>query len=401
MTDGRELIDDEGNDKLLKDERPASLRRTIIITIVVLALIIGALYFWRMMRSGGQAWQAQEVPVTAMVAKTSDVPVSLDAVGSLSAVREVLLAPEVAGRVSSIHFNSGDYVRSGAPLVNLYAGPEIADRKAAQARAEFARLQLKRSEELAPTGAESQELLQERRSQLQEAEAAVAQLDARIRQKRILAPFSGKLGIRQIDPGEYLNAGAPVASLTALNQLYVDFSLPQQDLAKLEPGTEVNVVTDAFPGQTFTAKINALDPKIDEGTRNVRVQATLPNPGQNLRPGMYVTASVMLAPEKGVIVLPLTAIQTSAQGDSVVVIRGETARKKGKAEFVPVKTGRRVGESVVIKSGIKPGDVIVTQGQLRVQPGADLAVSNLVSTNGTASSAKPKKSAEAAPSEGQ
>ncbi len=353
-------------------------RRTIVLTIVILAIVLGGLFAWRAIRSGGgQAWQAQETAVAAMVVEPQLAPRELEAVGSLSAVREVMLAPEVAGRVSALRFSAGDYVRSGDLLVQLYAGPEEADRTAAKARADFARIQFERSEELAPTGAEPRELLEERRSQLDQALAEVARFDARIREKQVRAPFSGRLGIRQIDPGQYLNAGDPIATLTALDTLFVDFSVPQQQLGAIEPGQTVRIGTDAYPDRSFTARLTSIEPKLDEETRNVRVQARLANPDHVLRPGMYVTAAVELPPQENAIVVPLTAIQTSAQGDNVIVIRGENAKEGGKAEIVAVRTGRRIGNNVIVESGLEAGDVVISQGQLRVQPGATVKVTEL------------------------
>lgn len=372
QTDTFEQWDDKEQDK-------SRSRRTLILTILILALILGGLFAWRMIRTAtGDAGQAPATQVAAMVVVPQDAPVSLEAVASLSAVREVMLAPEVAGRVSAIRFNAGEYVSKGALLVQLYDAPLRADLRAARARADFARLQVRRSEELAPTGAEPRELLEERRSQLQQAEAEIAQLQARIRQLQVRAPFAGRLGIRQVDPGQYLNAGEPIATLTALDALYVDFTVPQQELSLLEPGRTVRVATDAYPDGEYTARLSSIEPQIDENTRNVRVQARLANPGHALRPGMYVTASLILPPQDDALVVPATAIQTSAQGNSVIAIRGKKPREQGQAEIVPVKTGRRIGESIIIESGIKPGDVIVTEGQLRVQPGAAVQVTKRV-----------------------
>ena len=262
--------------------------------------------------------------------------------------------------------------------MQLFDGPERADREAARARLDFAGVQLARSQELAPTGAEPRELLQQRRAERDQAAAAVRQLDARLVQRQIRAPFSGEIGLRRVNLGQYLNPGDAIATLTALDQLYVEFALPQQELARLKPGSSVAVTSDAFPGRIFTARVNAIEPKIGEDTRNVMVQATLPNPDRALRPGMYVTASLALPPQQGAIVVPATAIQTSAQGDSVIVIRGKEARKGGKAEIVPVRTGRRIANTVVIDQGLKPGDVVVAEGQLRVQPGAEVKVTKLL-----------------------
>ncbi|EZP66672.1 efflux RND transporter periplasmic adaptor subunit [Altererythrobacter sp. H2] len=358
-----------------------SQTRTLIVTLVILAVVLGGLFLWRTMRTGQQqGWQQQATSVAATVVTPQDVPAALQAVGGLRAVREVTLSPEIAGRVTAIRFEAGSQVRSGALLVQLFDGPETADRQAAQARAAFARVQVSRSEELAPTGAEPRELLEQRRAERDQAVAAVRQLDARLIQKQVRAPFSGEIGIRRVNLGQFLNPGDAIATLTDLSSLYVEFALPQQELGQLRRGSSVTVTSDAFPDRTFTARVNAIEPQIGQDTRNVTVQAVLPNPDRALRPGMYVTAALELPPQTGALVVPATAIQTSAQGDSVIVIRGKDARKAGKAEIVPVHTGRRIGNSVVIAGGLKPGDVVVTEGQLRVQPGAEVKVSRLVKT---------------------
>jgi multidrug efflux system membrane fusion protein len=358
--------------------RTARLRSTLIVVIAVVA-IFALLFAWRTWLNATPPPPAP--PPTAVVATVvtpASVPSALEAVGSLRAVREVMLAPEVAGRVSAIKFTGGQYVGAGATLVQLYDGPERADRAAAAAKAEFARLQLARSRQLAPTGAESREMLQQRQAEYDQAVAAVRQLDARLVQKRVAAPFAGQIGVRQFNPGQYLNPGDKIASLTALDQLFVDFTVPQQELAKLRPGSEVRVTSDAWPGRTFTAHVTTVEPRVDEQSRNIWVQASLANPDRALRPGMYVNAALTLAPIEGALVVPITAIQTSAQGESVIAVRGSAPRREGKAEMVGVTTGRRFGNSVVITRGLRPNDVVITEGQLRVQPGAPVKVSRIV-----------------------
>jgi multidrug efflux system membrane fusion protein len=359
---------------------PRSQRRPAVIVLVVVVAIFVLLFAWRAWRNAPPPRQAPPPSaVVATVVLPTDVPSALQAVGSLRAVREVMLAPEVAGRVSAIRFTGGQNVGAGATLVQLYDAPERADRAAAVAKTEFARAQLARSRQLAPSGAESREVLQQRRAEYDQAVAAVRQLDARLVQKRIAAPFAGQVGVRQVNLGQYLNPGDKVASLVALDQLFVDFTVPQQELSKLRPGSEVRVTSDAWPGRTFTAHVTTVEPRVDEQSRNIWVRATLANPDRALRPGMYVAAALTLAPIPNALVVPATAIQTSAQGDSVVAVRGANARREGKAEIVPVRTGRRFGDAVVVASGLKPGDVVLTEGQLRVQPGAPVRVSRLVS----------------------
>ncbi|KWC85206.1 efflux RND transporter periplasmic adaptor subunit [Burkholderia cepacia] len=357
----------------------AAISRTkpIVISVVGLVVVFGLLYAWRAVRSGGAEQQAMPpMPVSTIRAEPRSVADEWQAVGSLQAVHEVLLAPDTSGRVTAVNFDAGQSVKEGAVLIQLYDAPEQADRAAAVAKADFAQLQLRRSQALAPTGAEPRELLEQHKADAAQTAAAVRQLDARIQQKSIRAPFSGQLGIRRINLGQYLNAGDAIATLTQLDPLYVKFTLPQQDMPRLTSGAPVQVTVDAVPGRVFTARISAIEPRIDGETRNVAVQALLPNADRLLKPGMYVTARLVLPATTDNIVLPLTAIQTSASGDSVVVVKGADAQGVGKAVAVPVITGRRLGEEVLVSQGIKPGDIVVMAGQNRLPPGATVKINS-------------------------
>ena len=347
--------------------------RQWLIALGVIILIVSLIASWRFLRSGTPAYaDPGPVAVVAVRVEPRAVPAALEAVGSLRAVQEVMLAPEVAGRVTAIRFQPGSNVGAGAALIQLYDAPEQADRAAALAKAKLAQAQLGRSRELAATGAESRELLQQREAEVAQAVAAVRQLDARIAQKRIAAPFAGMLGVRKVNLGQYLNPGDAIASLTALDRLYADFTVPQQELAKLRVGGVVALTSDAWPGRRFAARVTTIEPRIGEDSRNVLVQALVANPDRALRPGMYVNAALELPPQLGALVVPLTAIQTSASGDSVTVVRA------GKAAIVPVTTGRRIGNSIVVTNGLKSGDVVVSEGQLRVQPNAAVRVTRLI-----------------------
>jgi membrane fusion protein, multidrug efflux system len=361
-------------------ERPRGFPiMAIIAALAIMLVIFCGLFVWRGARSAAPSNPtAVPVAVAAIVATPSIVPVSLEATGALRAVREVVLAPEVAGRVVDIRFTAGSTVSAGALLVQLNDAPERADRSSAQAHAAFTEAQMKRSQDLSPTGAEPRELLEQRRAERDQALAAVHQLDARLLQKQVRAPFAGEIGIRRINLGQYLNAGDTIATLTDLNSLYVEFSLPQQELSRIASGSIVQIHSDAFPQRTFTAHVNAIEPKVGENTRNISVQALLSNSDRALRPGMYVTASLAMPSESAALLVPATAIQTSAAGDVVTVVRGDDARRTGKAESVSVKTGRRVGDEVIVTSGIAAGDVVVTEGQLRVRPGMPVRVTRLV-----------------------
>jgi multidrug efflux system membrane fusion protein len=276
--------------------------------------------------------------------------------------------------VIAIRFEGGARVGSGAVLVQLDDAPERADRVAAQAKADYAKLMLVRAQDLHAKGFDPKQLLDQRQSDYDAAVAAVRQLDARIDQMQVRAPFAGELGLRKVNLGQYVNPGDPIATLTALDRVFVNFTLPQQELDRIRVGGAVDVTADAFPGRVFAARVQAVEPVVGSDTRNVSVQAVMPNPGGELRPGMYVTARLVLAPQEGALVVPATAIATSASGDSVLVIRGPQPLRGGAAQSVPVQTGARLGDKVVIASGLKAGDVVVTEGQLRVQPGAQVTV---------------------------
>lgn len=350
----------------------------VVITLLMLTLVLGGLYFWRQtLNSESQGWSQQATPVAAIQVTPRDAPVSLDAVGELTAVREVVLTAESSGRVTDISFTAGDQVKGGQRLVQLYQAEQQAELESGIALRTFAGEQLERAEELVPVGAESREVLNRRKSDYRQAQAAVKRIQAELRMKRVEAPFSGQVGLRKVDLGDYLNPGDVIASLTDLSELYVEFSLPQKALSRIETGMPVTLETDAFPGESFEARVNAIEPQVDPDTRNVRVQARLANPERRLRPGMYVAAALNLPPQADALMLPRTAIQTSAQGNSVIVVRASNPfgkGLKGQAKVVPVTLGRRIGNEVIIREGLEPGDIVVTDGQLRIQPESEVEV---------------------------
>lgn len=363
-------------------QQPHSRARKLVTTGVAIAVVVAVfavLFGWKLWRHAGSAPAARPPAAVAATQLTpTNVPASLQAVGSLRAVRDVLLSPETAGRVVNIGFEAGQTVKAGSLLVQLNDNPERADRAAALARARLAEAQLARSKALIGSGAISREALDERTAEHDQAVAVVRQLDARIEQKQIRAPFTGQLGIRQIDLGQNLQSGDAIATLTDTSRLFVDFSVPQQQLRLLQTGGVVRVTSDAWPGRAFAATIDTIEPRISQDTRNISVRAVLPNPDNALRPGMFVNAELELPAESNQLVIPTTAIQTTALGDSVLVIRGPEARTQGQAEYVRVTIGRRLGDRVVVSEGLRAGDVIVTEGQLKVPPGAPVKVAQLL-----------------------
>jgi multidrug efflux system membrane fusion protein len=357
-------------------EREPRLGRALLIALAGLVCLFALAYGVRVWRHAGGPAMGPPPPlgVPAIIVAAEALPQSLDAIGSLQAVRQVTLASEVAGRVTAIRFASGDTVPAGAVLVQLYDAPERADRAVAQSRARFAQLNYRRSQQLVPTGAASAQELEQNQDELAQAEASVQQIDARLVQKTIRAPFAGQIGLRRVDLGQYLSAGDPIATLTDLDRLYVNFSVPQQALSKLRIGGAVEIHIDAYPDRRFVARLNAIEPVVGGDTRNVSAQAILANPDHALRPGLFASVRIVQPPRPGAILLPDTAIQTSASGDSVLVVRGRTPMREGAAQAVAVTTGEKVGDRVVVESGLVPGDVVIPYGQLRIQPGAAVRV---------------------------
>lgn len=355
-----------------------SVRRALLIAAACLICIFFAAYGFRAYRHAGGAMPAPPpIAVPAILVRAEQLPQSLDAIGSLVAVRQVMLAAEVPGRIVAIHFVSGANVPAGAVLVQLFDAPEQADRAVAQSRMHFSRYQFGRSQRLAPMGAVSGEELEQRQEELTQANGTIRQIDARLLQKAIRAPFAGQIGLRKVNLGQYVAAGDPIATLTDLDQLYVNFSVPQQALSQLRIGNAVHLRIDAYPGRVFVARLSAVEPVVGGDTRNVSAQATLANPGHLLRPGLYAAVQIVQPARSGAILLPDTAIQTSASGDSVLVVRGRTPLREGIARSVAIVTGDKVGDRVIIEQGLVPGDVVIPYGQLRVQPGASVRVAQL------------------------
>jgi multidrug efflux system membrane fusion protein len=293
-------------------------------------------------------------------------------------VHQVTINPEVGGRVTKIFFEPGQKVKAGDPLVQINDGPDRGDLADYQAQARLATIKLGRSKELVKRQFTPQETVDENQSQLDQMNALIQKTGAIIAQKLIRAPFSGELGVRQIDLGQYLNAGAPIVTLTDLSTLYINFTLASQLRSQISVGQRVNVSSDAFPGRVFTAKITTIEPQISADTRTIQVQATMANPGEALLPGMFVDAAVVLPAQPDMTVVPETAVEYTLYGDSVYVIRRDGKDAGGhpilKAERTPVKTGTRWDDKVAILSGLKPGEQIVAAGQVKVQNGVQVAV---------------------------
>lgn len=319
--------------------------------------------------------------VTSQVAQEEEWVPSLKAVGSTAAVQGVTVSTDEPGIVQKIAFESGQAVREGDLLVQLEVSQEEAQLRSAEAQMRLAQANLLRQENLLKSRVSSQADYDSVKAQYDQAVARVQEVKALINKKTIRAPFGGVLGIRAVNLGQYLQSGAQVAPLQSLDPIYVNFWLPQQNLGQIGAGQNVRVHADGLPDVEFEGKINAVDSVVDEATRNVRVQATLPNPKGLLRPGMFVNTEVPLAEKSSHVVLPATAIQFAPYGDTVYIIEdmtdpnGKTYR--GVRQQV-VKVGEARGDRIAILSGVKPGEEVVTSGVFKLRPGAHVQVNNSI-----------------------
>jgi membrane fusion protein (multidrug efflux system) len=298
------------------------------------------------------------------------------AVGSLVAVRGVTLAAELPGLVRQISFESGAYVRAGVPLVRLDTSTEEAQLSAAEADASLAQITLERSRELRRGDAIAQADLDAAEARATQAAAAVATLRATIAKKTIRAPFDGKISIRQVELGQILAAGAPVASLQSVSPIHAEFWLPQQALSSLRVGQHVHVTVDTFPGSSWDGAVTTINPEVDPSTRNVRVRATFDNPDGRLRPGMYAGVEVVGAEQRKLLVIPATAVIFAPYGDSVFVIE-EKELATGRTPVVRqefVRLGERRGDFVAVTSGLSAGETVVAAGAFKLRNGMTVAL---------------------------
>ena len=384
MVPAEVLLRDRGNIGRATTRRPRTVLWLVIVGLL-LAVVLGGLYGFNRFREQAIAtYFASNKPPPAQISaaevKIEAVPRFAAGIGSVTAVHQVTINPEVGGRVTKIFFEPGATVKAGDPLVQINDAPERGDLASYEAQARWAEITHQRSSQLAQRQFEARETVDQKQSQLEQARAMIVKTEAVIAQKLIRAPFSGQLGTRQIEVGQYLTPGARIVTLTDLSTLYVNFTLPSQMRPQISVGQRVNVTADAFPGRTFSAEISTIEPQISADTRTMAIQATMPNPDEALLPGMFVNAAVVLPPQPDMIVLPETAVDYTLYGDSVYVIREDGKDAKGnpilKAVRTPIKTGVRWGNKVTILDGLKPGDRVVAAGQVKVQNGAQVAISN-------------------------
>lgn len=356
------------------------MTKRMLLVLLALGLVLGAMFGWKFYQAQKMAILASMPPPPVTVAAT-DVQSEtwqpyLEAVGSLVAVHGILVTTEVAGNVSAIHFKSGQQVEAGTLLLEIEDSVEQAELEGLVAERRLADLQYKRREGLLESKTISPSDVDEARLRLENASAQLAAKQAIIAKKRITAPFSGWLGIRQVDLGEYLQPGTAIVPLEALAPIHADFALPERYLDQISVGQAVEIEVQAFPGETFTGRISALNPGIDPGTRSLQIRATLENQEARLRPGMFAEVRTVLPQRPSVLTLPQTAITYNPYGDSVFVIQeGESGLhvQRRQIETGAVRNGR-----VEIVQGLQAGDQVVSAGQVKLRNDQAVIIDNSI-----------------------
>lgn len=369
-------------------KKKPSVTKRMIVMLVLVAVAAGAIVGFnvfkaRMIRQFMASNATPTATVTTMVAGLQPWQPQLAAIGSLRAVRGVEVTTEIAGMVRSLHFRSGDEARAGQLLVQLNADADAAQLRALQAAAELAARVLERDRAQLAAQTISQAQVDADVADLAAKRALVAQQQAVVEKKSIRAPFAGKLGITTVNPGQYLDPGARIVTLQALDPVYVDFGLPQRQAAEIAVGQAISITSDAHPQQPFPGRITAIDPRIDPATRNLMIAASVPNPQRALVPGMFVDVRIDTGEAQRHVTVPQTAITFNPYGATVFLAQ-DGGRKDAQgnpvleARQVFVKPGPTRGDQIAILEGLEPGATVVTSGQLKLKNGTPLVVNNAV-----------------------
>ena len=369
-------------------ERLVERRRMIlpaVIIVIIVAVVLGGILALqafgakmgkKMMAAAASAPQT----ISTIQASASDWQTFLRATGTFRAVRGADLSAQAAGVVDEITFDSGNEVPAGKILLRLKPNDDYAKLDQLKAAAELAEQNLKRDKEQFAAQAIAQANIDSDVSTLKSARAQVAAQEALIEEKIVRAPFAGRLGIRQIDLGQYLASGTAVVTLQALDPILIDFYVPQQALAKLRTGFPVSAMVDAFPGQTFSGTVESINSKVDPSSRNVQIRASFHNADKRLIPGMFATVEIANGEKQNRITLPQTAITYNPYGDSVFIVEQHGADDKGKQQYIAqqrfVKLGGTRGDQVAIEDGVKAGEVVVTAGQIKLRNGSSVVINN-------------------------
>ncbi|WP_392538997.1 efflux RND transporter periplasmic adaptor subunit [Legionella sp. 227] len=371
------------------------LKKQMIIMLVAVGVLFGLIFGWKaignyMMNQYFLQMKSPAVTVSTMKVEASLWQPTLKSVGSLRARLGVNVTTELAGMVQTILFTPGALVKKGTVLAQLNADAEQGQLRSLQAQVELAKITYKRDKAQYAVRAVSRQTVDTDEWNLRNLEAQVAQQAATVQKKTIRAPFAGQLGINNINPGQYLNVGDTVTTLQALDPLYADFYLPQQELAQLKLGQTVKVVTDTFPEKVFLGKITTIEPIVDSATRNVQVEATISNPDYLLKPGMFTRVEVETGVKQSHLTLPQSAISFNPYGDIVFLVKQSDQKDKNNKPILVVKqvfvtVGETRGDQIAVLKGLHEGDIVVTSGQLKLKNGSHVLINNTIQPSNEAS----------------
>ncbi|MBW9273816.1 MAG: efflux RND transporter periplasmic adaptor subunit [Candidatus Thiodiazotropha sp. (ex. Lucinisca nassula)] len=357
--------------------------KKLVFTLIGLAILIGVPTLIKLKQFETMGAAQMEMPpetVTSDQVRSQRWPNTVSATGSLVAVQGVIVSAELGGKIEEIAFESGDRVKQDDLLVRIDVSAEQAQLRSAEAAAKLARINLDRNRDLRANKTVSQADLDTAEANFKQATAQVDNVRATIAKKTLRAPFAGQLGLRQVNLGQIVEQGTPVVTLQTIDPIYVDFSLPQQQFSILEPGTEVQVTTDAAPEKVFSGRIIAVNPEIDQMTRSVRVRATLSNQSELLRPGMFANVEVMLSDDEEVLAIPATAVLYAPYGDTVFVIDEVEDEKSGEKQLVlrqqVIRLGATRGDFVAVVTGLEEEEKVVTSGVFKLRPKMAVIVDN-------------------------
>jgi membrane fusion protein, multidrug efflux system len=358
--------------------------KRMVLMLGVVAVFLAVLGFVKFRQvqgamAQGASFQPPPEAVTTIVARRETWPATVNAIGTVTAVQGVVVSADLPGIVERIAFESGRMVRKGDVLVRLDTSQEQAQLAAAESQRDLARLNLERMKELRESGVISQSDYDRAAAEAKQGEARVGEIRATIERKTIRAPFSGVLGIRQVNLGQYLAGGSPIVPLQSIRPVYVSFSVPQRELSHLRVGAAVQLATEGMG--TPTGRITAIDSIVDPATRNVQVQATFDNSDGRLRPGMFVETRVLLGAGSPVVSLPSSAVSYAPYGDSVFIVenvKGPDGKPYRGVRQQFVKLGPSRGDQVAVVSGLEPGAEVVTSGVFKLRNGAAVRVNNAI-----------------------
>jgi membrane fusion protein (multidrug efflux system) len=361
------------------------MAKRFILVLAIMAVLITALGYtkFRQFHTAAHAASFQPPPesVTTVRARQERWPATLTVVGTTVAVHGVTVSADLPGTVTRIAFESGKPVREGDVLVELDTREERAQLASAEAQRDLAKVTYTREKQLVDEGVVSRVEFDQASAQQRQADARVAELRATIARKTIRAPFSGLLGIRQVNLGQYLAAGNPIVPLQSIDPIYVNFGVPQQLAGEVHVGSTVRINASELAGSRFAGRVTAVNSLIDESTRNIQIQATLSNARGRLRPGMFVNVEAITGSSRDVIPLPASAINYAPYGDSVFIVADMKAPdgkpyRGVRQQFVKLQGSR--GDQVAVVSGLHPGDVVVTSGAFKLRPGSAVMVDNKI-----------------------